>query len=102
MAMWHQRENGIRLRKTFLLIAIIALASKANAQVNELTSSGVYDYLYRMAEKGLIKWNDYQLPVDRRSISSAIDSLSSIQNKLSKTESKELEFYKQEYAFDHF
>jgi hypothetical protein len=102
MAMWHQRENGIRLRKTFLLIAIIALASKANAQANELSSSGVYDYLYRMAEKGLIKWNDYQLPVERRSISSAIDSLSSIQNKLSKTESKELEFYKQEYAFDHF
>lgn len=102
MATWHQRENGIRLRKTFLLIAIIALASKATAQVNELNSSGVYDYLYRMAEKGLIQWNDYQLPVDRRSISSAIDSLSSIQYKLGKTELKELEFYKQEYAFDHF
>jgi hypothetical protein len=102
MATWHQHENVNRLKKAFLLILIAAIVTKAHSQVNELTSSSVYDYLYRMAQKGLVKWNDYQLPLDRKTISSAIDSLSFVANKLSRTEIKELEFYKQEYAFDHF
>lgn len=102
MAKWYQSKNLNRLKKTFFLATVIGLAVKANSQVNELTSSSVYEYLYRMAQKGLIRWNDYQMPLDRKTISFAIDSLSSIQNQLSKTEKKELEFYQQEYSFDHF
>jgi hypothetical protein len=102
MATCYQHENVNRLKKAFLLIFIAAIVTKANSQVNELTGSSVYDYLYRMAQKGLIRWNDYQLPLDRKAISSAIDTLSLVADKLSRTEVKELEFYKREYAFDHF
>lgn len=102
MAMWQLKKNLSTLRKTFFLILVIALAIKSNSQVNELNSAGVLDYLYRMAQKGFIRWNDYQLPIDRKAIALAIDSLSSIQNQLNKTEAKELDFYKQEYAFDDF
>jgi hypothetical protein len=99
MAMRQQHKN---LKKTFLLTIVIALAVTSYSQVNELNSSTVYDYLYRMAQKGLIRWKDYQMPLDRKEISSALDSLSSIQNRLTKTETKELDFYKQEYAFDDY
>lgn len=102
MAMWHQRKNLNRLRNIFFLLVVTGLTTKARSQVNELNSSNVYDYLYRMAQKGLIRWKDYQMPLDRKTISSAIDSVSSVQNLLTKTEKKELEFYKQEYTFDHF
>ena len=101
MAMWHQLEKLTGLKKIFFLIIVIGIATKTHAQVNELSSSGVNDYLYRMAQKGWIKWKDYQSPFDRKDISSAIDSLSLIAGRLSKTEAKELEFYKQEYAFDN-
>jgi hypothetical protein len=53
-----------------------------------------------MAQKGLIRLQDYQLPLDRRAIFSALDSLSSVQGKLSRTEFKELQCLKKDYAFD--
>jgi hypothetical protein len=102
MAKWYQVKNLNRLKKTFFLVIVIGITVKANSQVNELTSSSVYDYLYRMAQKGLIRWNDYQMPLDRKTISFAIDSLASVQNQLTETEKRELEFYQQEYAFDRF
>src|SRR5689334_7083217 len=100
MNMRHISHPLIQIKKSFALFIIIGLAFKGNSQINESTSSTVYDYLYRMAEKGLIKWNDYQLPADRKSIATAIDELSALQNRLTKTEVEELKFYKQEYSFD--
>lgn len=102
MAMWHQPKKLTRRKKVFFLFFVIGIVTQAHSQVNESAGSSVYDYLYRMSQKGLIKWNDYQLPLDRKAISLAIDSLSSNQNRLTKVETKELEFYKQEYAFDQF
>lgn len=99
-AMWPQPENLTRRKKAFFLLFFIGIVAQVHSQINEPTSSSVYDYLYRMSQKGLIRLKDYQLPLDRRTISSAIDSLSSNQNRLTKTETKELEFYQQEYAFD--
>lgn len=98
--MWYQCEKIKRLSISFILLALFALITKTNAQVNELNGSTVHEYLYRMAQKGLIKWKDYQMPMDRKDISPAIDSLASKENSLTKTELKELEFYKQEYTFD--
>lgn len=101
MTMWYQCERIKFFRNSLVLVAILGIL-QANAQVNELTSSTVYDYLYRMAQKGLIRWNDYQMPLDRKNISSAIDSLTLHEDQLTKTETSELEFYKQEYSFDRF
>jgi hypothetical protein len=102
MEMWQQFKNLNSLRKAFFLTVVIAVSFTSYSQVNELNSSTVHDYLYRMAQKGLIRWKDYQMPLDRKTISLNLDSLSSIQNRLTKTEIKELEFYKQEYVFDDF
>lgn len=100
MAMWHPK-NLTRRKKNFLLFLFIGMVTQAQSQVNEPTGSSIYSYLYRMSQKGLIRLNDYQLPLDRKTISNAIDSLSFIRSRLTKTEVKELEFYHQEYAFDN-
>lgn len=98
MAMWQPGKNY--LKKIVIVFCVIVVAAKVNSQVNETANSSVYDYLYRMAQKGLIKWTDYQLPVDRKSISSAINELFAKQDKLTKVEYRELNFYRQEYLFD--
>ncbi|HEX8316534.1 MAG TPA: hypothetical protein VF609_16145, partial [Flavisolibacter sp.] len=59
----------------------------------------MYDYLYRMAQKGFIQWQDFQLPLDRKDIHSALTRLENHQD-LSRIERSELNFYLQEYAFD--
>lgn len=101
MMMWYVNKNFKSIKKYFFLSLIVCLAIKANCQVNEPVHSTVYEYLYRMAQKGLIRWNDYQLPLDRKAISSAIEKLSAMQDQLSKTEVSELRFYIQEYSFDN-
>jgi len=96
MAMWYHNKNW---KRSVIIFTIFLFALKAVSQVNESTNSSIYDYLYRMAQKGFIRWNDYQLPLDRKDIASAIDTLLNV-SQLSKNEKKELRFYKQEYSFD--
>ncbi|HEU4471078.1 MAG TPA: hypothetical protein VFR58_08345, partial [Flavisolibacter sp.] len=87
-------------RICFVLAAFLVFSVGAYSQVNEPKATPVYDYLYRMAQKGLIQWEDYQLPLDRRSVLAALDSLSGNAGALSKVESEELGFYLREYSFD--
>lgn len=58
----------------------------------------VYNYLYRMAQKGLINFDDNVRPISRRYIQTCLDSLSARSLILSTTENKELQFYLQEYT----
>jgi Capsule assembly protein Wzi len=97
---WPCIINVKPLKKPLIFFLIIGMAIESNSQINEPAGSPIYEYLYRMAQKGLIRWNDYQLPLDRKEIAAAIDQLSILQNRLTKTEAKELQFYKQEFAFD--
>ena len=53
MAMWQPGKNY--LKKIVIVFCVIVVAAKVNSQVNETANSSVYDYLYRMAQKGLIK-----------------------------------------------
>lgn len=82
------------------IFLVCGFAKEGYGQVNEQPGQGIYDYLYRMAQKGFVKWRDYQLPLDRKAIAAAINKLSVQQDQLSRVEAKELKFYQQEYAFD--
>lgn len=88
------------MKKFNLFIFVLVVTSQGFAQINEAPQTPVYQYLYRMAEKGKIDWNDYQLPLDRRQIFTALTQLAAQESTLSKTETRELNFYLQEYAFD--
>ena len=57
----------------------------------------VNNYLSRLAQKGLVEWNDNIKPLRMDLILSALDSLALQNQKLSSTEKKELAFYQSLY-----
>jgi hypothetical protein len=69
-----------------------------NAQIIwENPNSPVYSYLNRMAQKGLIEFNDLIKPVNRNQIQNALIELSRKKELLTSVERAELNFYLQEY-----
>jgi hypothetical protein len=94
-------KNIFRFSILALFLFLGVLSSKINAQVNEPTSNEVYAYLYRMSQKGLVQWNDYELPMCRRSIYNALALLKEKEDKLSVIEKKELAFYLRDFEFDN-
>ena len=61
--------RGSVFESVFIYFFIILFSSDTCfAQINEPVSNEVYNYLYRMAEKGIVNWKDYQLPADRKMI----------------------------------
>ena len=81
---------------TFLLI--FAFTFQAITQnVWENSNSEVQPFLYRMAQKGFIEYNDLIKPINRTSVLNALNSLKPKDSTLSVLEKKELTFYLQEY-----
>lgn len=83
-----------------LLFFALTMTITGYSQVNESRQAMVYDYLYRMAQKGFIRWMDVQQPMERKEIHSALNYLALNSEQLSRVERSELAFYKQEYTFD--
>lgn len=83
------------------IIGIIFFCFSVNAiqaqTIFENKNAEVYPYLSRMAQKGLIQWQDIIQPVDRIQIANALNQLYLKKDSLSKIEQEELVFYKQEY-----
>lgn len=84
----------------FCLFLFILNYVNVSAQINEPQTKEVYNYLYRMSEKGLIQWDDIVLPLDRHTIAESLVTLQHQANKLSAIEKKELNFYLIEYYYD--
>jgi len=90
-------------QKAFAWVACCMLASlftkPLQAQVVwEYQQKEVYNYLARMAQKGIIRFDDNIKPLSRKYIADCLDSLSHKNSLLSATEKKELVFYYQEYG----
>lgn len=85
--------------KRILFISILSfwVCFSLCAQVWENHRSEIYPYLYRMAQKGLIEFNDVSRPLSRQQIFSWLDTLQKNQAALTSIEKKELSFYQQEY-----
>ncbi len=64
----------------------------------ENTNSEVHPFLYRMAQKGFIEYNDLIKPINRISVLNALNILKLKDSTLSFIEKKELNFYLQEYT----
>ena len=93
------RRLGLLFRGFFIPVLFFASLSSV-AQVNEPVTNEVYNYLYRMAQKGWIEWQDYQLPLDRRAISNALNEIRKNASDLTQVERKELSFYWKDFSFD--
>jgi hypothetical protein len=74
-------------------------ATTTEAQVVwESPQKEIYPYLERMAQKGLIQFNDLIRPLSRQYIASCLDSLGRRMDQLTPVEKKEWQFYAREYG----
>jgi len=82
----------------WLLIFLFAIKTQVAAQpVYERHTAEVNQYLGRMAQKGLIVWEDNIQPLRMDIITAALDSLQARASTLSTVEKKELSFYQNFY-----
>ena len=83
----------------FTFIFITGFYTYAFSQnVWENTNSEVHPFLYRMAQRGLIDYNDLIKTINRVNILNALNILKQKDSTLSIIENKELDFYLQEYT----
>ncbi|MEN9599793.1 MAG: hypothetical protein RL596_2112 [Bacteroidota bacterium] len=86
------------MKKYYTVILVFLFFANSYAQtVWENHRSEVYPYLYRLSQKGLIDFQDIIRPVSREQIAGLLMQLDSSRTKLTSVETKELDFYLQEY-----
>ncbi len=95
----------IRIKRVFFFWVICTGLLWQNSTYGQVVwenhNTEVYNFLYRMAQKGIIDFDDNVRPVSRVYIADCLDSLSAKASQLTKIELKELSFYKQEYTDRH-
>ena len=85
----------------FFFLFVLAFAISAITQnVWENTNSEVHAFLFRMAQKGFIEYNDLIKPINRVHVVDVLTILKQKDSILSDIEKKELIFYLQEYYND--
>ena len=83
----------------FLFCFILYIFPKVNGQVVwEFHQKEVYQFLSRISQKGIIRFDDNIKPLSRKYIASCIDALILKSNQLSTVEKNELLFYAREYG----
>lgn len=87
-------KNILLLIAVFLFSFCIQLDAQA---VYENHHAEIYNYLARMAQKGIIDFEDHIRPLTRTYLNTCLDSVNANKNKLSPIEKQELLFYIQEY-----
>ncbi|NCI48056.1 hypothetical protein [Sediminibacterium soli] len=81
-----------------LLFGVFASSSLKSQAVWENQTAEVYQFLYRMSQKGLLVFDDMVRPVSRTYIAGCLDTLAAKSGSLSSVEKKELAFYQREYT----
>jgi hypothetical protein len=82
----------------WVLLLVLCSTSLQAQTVYENHRSEIYNYLGRMAQKGLIQFDDHIRPLSRVYIGACLDSLQQNKNQLSPIEKSELNFYLQEFS----
>jgi hypothetical protein len=78
----------------FFLCSIVPLYAQ---EVYENHSSEIYNYIGRMAQKGLVDFEDHIRPLTKTYLKNCLDTIALKNSKLTATEKKELAFYLQEF-----
>jgi hypothetical protein len=91
--------NSIKLFIISLTVAIVFTTTSSQAQVFSHQKT-VIEFLDRMAQKGLIEFNDLVKPVDRTKVYQLLNQLQQVPT-LTSIEQQELRFYISLYRFDN-
>ena len=88
------------MKKLFFIFLFILTFSIPSITQNvwENSNSEVHPFLYRMAQKGFIEYNDLIKPINRVNVLNVLNILKLKYSTLSIVEKKELNFYLQEYT----
>lgn len=89
------------LKKLIFIIGFNFFFLASFSQINEITSHQAYEYLYRMAQKGIVDIDDYILPLDRATIYQLLNNLKTKDSLLNKIEKQELDFYLNDFLIDN-
>jgi hypothetical protein len=87
------------MAKPILTILLLTCLLKGNAQVYS-NFPETDQFLARMAQKGIITFNDIAKPLERKYVLRSLDSVRAHADELTGVERKELAFYLQEFQFD--
>ena len=87
----------LRVAILFLIFSFYMYGNLIAQPVFERHTNEVNNYLSRLAQKGLVEWNDNIKPLRMDLILAALDSLALQNQKLSSIEKKELSFYQSLY-----
>ena len=90
----------MRIHLIALLLAGLFSTIGMSQPVYERHTYEVYPFLARMAQKGLLEWNDNIRPILKTDIVRALDTLANQKDKLSNLEKAELAFYQSEYSYE--
>lgn len=90
----------INLILTFAWLCILSLGSLKAQVVYEPLDNGVYSFLDRLTNKGIIEFDDLVKPLSRKYIAEKILEAESKIQMLTDLEKEELEFYKKDYFLE--
>lgn len=82
----------------FFFLLLTTLSAAKGQTVYEHHRSDIYEYLYRMANKGLVKFDDQIRPLSRVYLADCLDSLALRADQLTKLERAELAFYQRDFS----
>jgi hypothetical protein len=88
------------LKKIFFtfLFVLSFIINAISQNIWENTNSEAHPFLYRMAQKGFIEYNDLIKPINRVHVLNALNTLKQKDSALNNVEKNELAFYLQEYT----
>ncbi|MBX2931649.1 MAG: hypothetical protein KF781_06880 [Chitinophagaceae bacterium] len=93
--------NTIYFKKCAIILIVLLSTNSTYSQINEPTNHQAYEYLYRMAQKGIVNIDDYILPLDRATIYQLLDTVKTKVQLLNKVEKEELNFYLNDFLIDN-
>lgn len=88
----------MRYRLSFLLLYVCLVTSGFSQVIYERHTTEVYNYLSRLAQKGIIVFDDNIRPISKQKIKEGLDSVSAKAFQLTAIEKKELAFYQKEFT----
>ncbi len=96
-------KTGLFFKSLYVLFLFVLLIPHSEAQVvYEPTWKSSYDFLSRLAQRGIIELDDVIQPISRETIQTKLDELYQRKSDLTPLEKQELNFYLKDYAFDRY
>ncbi len=89
------------LKLLFDIIAFVFFSTYVTAQVSSINlDSKIYPYLSKLAQKGIIKYDDLVKPISRKYAAEKLIEARYNVNKLTSLQKDELEFYESEFGYE--